>query len=298
MAHSVSIIVPAYNAELTIEKCAVSIIESIKNTSTPEIFEIIIVNDGSTDNTNNIISNIPGVKIVNHDKNLGLSFARNSGITHSNSDYIIFIDSDIVISNHWIDSMYKSIHRNENIIGINGAMGSYPNKKLSGLDNYLFGKFRGIKNVNINTPLNYKFFVFSNTIIRRSVLNEIGRFDESLFKYGGEDTELSLRISKMYPTGLRKLEKASSYHITQKSVDQYLNDMFIYGKYNFHQIVEKHPDYKNDLGYGWVFSFKGKLLFNVYIRFLLKITWKITKHPLIMKYLVVDSFVRGARNKT
>ena len=59
MAHSVSIIVPAYNAELTIEKCAVSIIESIKNTSTPEIFEIIIINDGSTDNTNNIISNIP-----------------------------------------------------------------------------------------------------------------------------------------------------------------------------------------------------------------------------------------------
>ena len=71
------------------------------------------------------------LKIVNHDKNLGLSFARNSGINHSNSDYIIFIDSDIVISNHWIDSMYKSIHRNENIIGINGDMGSYPNKKLS-----------------------------------------------------------------------------------------------------------------------------------------------------------------------
>ena len=61
--------------------------------------------------------------------------------------------------------------------------------------------------MNINTPLNYKFFVFSNTIIRRSVLNEIGLFDESLFKYGGEDTELSLRISKKYPTGLRKLKK-------------------------------------------------------------------------------------------
>ena len=298
MMHSVSIIVPAYNAESTIEKCIASITESIKNTSTPEIFEIIIINDGSTDNTKKIISNIPGVKIVNHDKNLGLPFARNSGINHSNADYMIFIDSDIVISNNWIDSMYKSIHNSKNIVGINGVIGSYPNKKLSDLDNYLFGKFRGVKNVNINTPLNYKFFVFSNTIIKRNVLNEIGFFDESLFKYGGEDTELSLRISKKYPNGLRKLEKASSYHITQKSVDQYLNDMFIYGKYNFHQIIEKHPDYKNDLGYGWVFSFKGRLLFNIFIRFLLKITWRLTKHPLVMKYLVVDSFVRGARNKT
>ncbi len=298
MVHSVSIIIPAYNAESTIEKCTASIIESIKNTSTPEIFEIIIINDGSTDNTKKIISNIPGVKIVNHEKNLGLSFARNSGINYSNSDYMIFIDSDIVISDNWIDNMYKSIHNNKNIIGINGIIGSYPNKKLSGLDNYLFGKFRGVKNVTINTPLNYKFFVFSNTIIRRKVLNEIGFFDESLFKYGGEDTELSLRISKKYPRGLRKLEKASSYHITQKSVDQYLNDMFIYGKYNFHQIIEKHPDYKNDLGYDWVFSFKERLLFNIFIRFLLKKTWRITKHPLVMKYLVVDSFVRGARNKT
>ena len=41
------------------------------------------------------------------------------------------------------------------------------------------------------------------------------------------DMNKILRISKKYPTGLRKLEKASSYHITQKSVDQYLNDMFI-----------------------------------------------------------------------
>ena len=298
MNHKVSIVIPAYNAELTIEKCVRSIMRSVNNTGASEIFETIVINDGSTDKTKKIISNLSGVRIINHERNLGLSSARNSGINHSNSDYIIFIDSDIVISKNWVHSMYESMREHKDIIGVTGDIGSEPNKKISSLDRYLFGKFRGIKNIKIDTPLNYKFFVFSNTIVRRNILNEIGLFDETLSKYGGEDTELSIRMSKKFPAGLRKLKKANSYHITQKSIDQYLNDMFIYGQYNFHQIIKKHPDYKSDLGYHWVFSFKGLLFFNVFSRFLFKKILGVSKHPLVIKFLVIDSFIRGARNRT
>tara|TARA_Y100000768_G_scaffold386098_1_gene373704 strand:- start:7736 stop:8632 length:897 start_codon:yes stop_codon:yes gene_type:complete len=297
MNHKVSIVIPAYNAELTIEKCVRSIIRSVNNTGNPGIFKIIVINDCSTDKTKNIVSNLSGVKVINHEKNLGLSSARNSGISHSDSNYIIFIDSDIVISKNWVDSMYESIRGHKDIVGVTGNIDSEPNKKISTLDRYLFGNFRGVKNLKVDTPLSYKFFVFSNTIVRRKILDEVGLFDESLSKYGGEDTELSIRISKKTPTGLRKLKKANSYHITQKSIDQYLNDMFIYGQYNFHQIIEKHPEYKNDLGYRWAFSFKGQIFFNVFSRFLLKKIFKVLKHPLIIKFFVIDSFVRGVRNK-
>ena len=74
--------------------------------------------------------------IINHERNLGLSSARNSGINHSNSDYIIFIDSDIVISKNWVHSMYESIREHKDIIGVTGDMGS-KSKKISSLDHYL-----------------------------------------------------------------------------------------------------------------------------------------------------------------
>ena len=98
MDNSVSIIVPCYNSELTIEKCALSILKNIENTDNPNNFELIIVNDGSNDATKDIIKNINNAKIINHNKNQGLSAARNSGIKKSNSEYIIFIDSDIILS--------------------------------------------------------------------------------------------------------------------------------------------------------------------------------------------------------
>ena len=90
MNNKVSIIVPCYNSELTIKKCAQSILNNIITTDNPELFEFIIVNDGSNDGTADIIKNIDNAKIINHGKNQGLSAARNSGIKESNS-VILFL---------------------------------------------------------------------------------------------------------------------------------------------------------------------------------------------------------------
>ena len=297
MNSKVSVIVPCYNSELTIKDCSLSILSSINNTGSPENFELIIVNDGSTDQTLNIINKINDVNIISHNKNLGISSARNSGIKKTTSDYIIFIDSDIILSNSWIKNMVFSIQNNENIIGLTGNLEPDPNKTITDLDMYLFGKYRGTKIIDINTPLNYKSFVFSNTIIKRNILDEVGIFDENMSNYGGEDTEISIRISKKYSKGMRKLITAEAYHITQKTINQYIENMFEYGKYNFYKIIEKHPSYKNDLGYLWINSIKGNMLFNIFSRFMYKTLMKLSHHPLLIKFLVIDAFIRGAKNK-
>lgn len=93
---TLSIIIPAYNCADTIEKCITSIFCSQQRY--PSILEeVIIVNDGSTDNTlkkiQEIQSNSPLIKIINQ-KNKGAGGARNTGIKSAKSEYISFIDSD------------------------------------------------------------------------------------------------------------------------------------------------------------------------------------------------------------
>ena len=297
MNNKVSIIVPCYNSELTIKKCAQSILDNIINTDSPELFEFIIVNDGSNDGTADIIKNIDNAKIINHGKNQGLSAARNSGIKESNSDYIIFIDSDIILSNNWVKRIYSKIQEKKEVVGIIGNLEPESNKKVSSLDKYLFGSYRGTKKIDFNSPLNYKSFVFSNTIIKKNILDQVGNFDESLVKYGGEDTELAIRIDKAFPVGLRKITNIKSYHITKKTINQHINHMFEYGQNNFLKIINKHPDYKYDLGYDWIGTIKGNFLFNIFTRSICELFLKISKHPLLIKFLVIDAFIRGAKSR-
>lgn len=99
-----SIIVPAYNAENYIERCCLSVLEqTFKN------WELIIVNDGSSDSTESIVNNIierdNRVKIYNQD-NMGPGVSRNNGIRHSTGSYIVFLDADDYIGQDYLELLY------------------------------------------------------------------------------------------------------------------------------------------------------------------------------------------------
>ena len=108
----VSIIIPCYNQGKYIEETIKSVISStFKN------FEIIIVNDGSTDNyTNQILKkiNIPEIKLI-QTKNQGLSGARNAGIKNSEGKYILPLDADDKISSGYLDEAINILESNINI---------------------------------------------------------------------------------------------------------------------------------------------------------------------------------------
>ena len=101
-----SIIVPAYNAEKTIAKCVESVIEQ----ETKYDYELIIVNDGSTDSTQSLLENICDEHLVLiRQENKGFSGARNSGINASVGQYIMFLDSDDYLVGNCIDMMLDKI---------------------------------------------------------------------------------------------------------------------------------------------------------------------------------------------
>lgn len=103
MESKVSVIIPAYNAELYLEQC----VNSILNQTYSNI-EVIIINDGSSDATGEVadkLRNNDSRVIVLHKPNRGVSASRNDGLQKSTGDYIVFVDADDFLSEDYIDYM-------------------------------------------------------------------------------------------------------------------------------------------------------------------------------------------------
>lgn len=133
-----SIVVPVYNTEKYLIRC----IDSLLNQSYTNL-EIIIVNDGSSDNSHKLImdcySPISKIKYIPLANNMGLGYARNIGMQNSNGEYITFVDSD-----DWVDlDLYKvvldKLKDNPAEIAVFGVQNEYDNFKSSSYRyNYLF----------------------------------------------------------------------------------------------------------------------------------------------------------------
>ena len=105
----VSVIVPVYNGEKYIKKC----IDSITN-QTFKDFELIVVNDGSTDNTLKILNEIKDKRLIILDKkNGGVSSARNMGYSRASGKYVLFFDSDDFMENEMLEIMVNDIENND-----------------------------------------------------------------------------------------------------------------------------------------------------------------------------------------
>lgn len=105
----ISVVVPVYNVEKYIEKCIKSIIaQTYKN------LEIIVVNDGTKDNSIGVIKKYIDqdnrIKVINQE-NAGLSEARNTGIKNACGKYIVFVDSDDYIDESMIEKMYRRLKK-------------------------------------------------------------------------------------------------------------------------------------------------------------------------------------------
>lgn len=109
MTEKISIIIPAYNSESTIRRC----VDSIRN-QTYRNLEIIVVNDGSTDSTSEVVNEINNtdsrVKLISI-PNGGVSHARNVGIDSATGDFIAFVDSDDTIDTGMYQRLLDLIHK-------------------------------------------------------------------------------------------------------------------------------------------------------------------------------------------
>lgn len=182
----ISVIVPVYNVEKYIEKC----IKSIVNQTYRNI-EVIIVNDGTKDNSIEVIREYlksdNRIKLINQ-KNSGLSCARNTGINNSMGNFIIFIDSDDFINENMIEKMYFRIKQdNSDMVICNVKKWDFKNDvELPFTENYfskkrLLSKEEAIKELLLNNLNGYSW----NKMYKKDLFKDIrfleGRLFEDIF---------------------------------------------------------------------------------------------------------------------
>lgn len=109
MSEQVSVIIPIYNEEKSIESC----IASLKGQSYQNM-EIILVDDGSTDNTLKILESIDGIKLL-HQKHKGPGTARNLGAQNTESSILVFVDADMTFDGNFIKDLVTPIVKGETI---------------------------------------------------------------------------------------------------------------------------------------------------------------------------------------
>ena len=125
----VSIIIPVYNSAKYLKTCLDSVLSQ-----TYQNLEIILIDDGSTDNSNKLVDDFaksnPHIKSL-HQKNAGLSAARNAGIKNATGNYIMFVDSDDYIEPDMIKDMLAALEKTDSDIAVCSFKETYPNGKIS-----------------------------------------------------------------------------------------------------------------------------------------------------------------------
>lgn len=198
-----SIIIPVYNAEKNI----VSLLTSIKKQLSEET-EVILINDGSTDNTERLISQFKSEQIrIYNVKNGGVSKARNLGVKLACGEYICFIDSDDSIPTNYIENVLTHISPKVDLV-VFGVIQITQNNK----DCYYFDAFCDYINPLSKNPQFFcHYFLNSpwNKVYKRKIIQKYNlRFNEiSSF---GEDMEFNLDYLKCV-TGKIKTSRSLNY---------------------------------------------------------------------------------------
>lgn len=292
----VDVIIPCYNVEHIVESC----ISSVLNQQYQGVFNIFLVNDGSTDQTGTVLDSFHShsyIKIIHLEKNSGLSTARNKGINAGNGEVILFLDSDMVVQDNWINEHICALGQN-NIIGVIGDSILPNGIKPNVLDKYLYDMRRGARQFGENTSISFPYFLFNNTSVKRAIFDVVKLFDENITSYGGEDTELAIRIWEAYPNSLRYSSKAMCEHHHKRALDEFCRSMYNYGRTNLPVLLEKYPQYKNDLGGDWIYTSKGFFLFNPIVRWFIGLLNRYFSNYFLTRYMVIDAVIRGARSFT
>ena len=115
----VSVVVCTYNGEKIIK----SLLDSLKK-QTYNNLEVIVVDDGSTDKTSEIVKGYP-FKLVKHKKNRGLADARNTGVENSKGEIIVFTDDDCIADKDWIKEIVNCYRKNPEVNAVGGRVDPY-----------------------------------------------------------------------------------------------------------------------------------------------------------------------------
>lgn len=183
----IDIVIPSYNARHLLEKNLPKVLKY-----SPEINQIIIVNDGGTDDTPKFLKkNYPKIKIVRNKENLGFSKGVNRGVAASKADFIVLINNDVYPTNRYIQSTLKYFKDKDVFaVGFNEKHSSPPQ---------VFWKKGKLQFTQAKTKTKPRYSAWASggsAIFRRSTWDKLGRLNEVYSPGYWEDIDLGWRAWK------------------------------------------------------------------------------------------------------
>jgi len=229
-----SFVVPAYNEENYLPACLESILAQTKGRE--HLFEIVVVNNASTDRTREVALSYPGVKLVDEPRK-GLTFARQAGFLNTSGALIANVDADSRLTPGWIDRVLTAFENSPQLVAFSGPYIYYdltPMQQIGVRGFYLIAWATYVIN-------RYVLRVGSmvqggNFVVDRAALERIGGFNLAITFYG-EDTDIARRMSavgdvlfthelKMYSSA-RRLKKEGLFLMAARYTVNYLWTTFL-----------------------------------------------------------------------
>lgn len=238
MIKKISVQICSYNRKELLEK----VIHSLFDQSFPhEKYEIVLVDDGSTDGTSQMMQglNSPVDLTFIQQGKVGLSAGRNKAVMKARGEIVLFIDDDVLADYRLVEEHVRFHER-------------YPGSVVKGWVNHVSTPQRPVKPKWTRRDFSTAFFWTSNVSVSKKYLLEAGLFDEDFKEYGWEDLELGLRLKQL---GLvsRMNRKAIGYHykrpITTQDIPNILNQAQAKGR-TATVFVQKNPMWRARLSTG------------------------------------------------
>ncbi|MBU1565905.1 MAG: glycosyltransferase [Proteobacteria bacterium] len=241
-AAKISVVIPVCNCELTIAQC----LDSVVCQDYPN-YELLVVDDGSTDRTVDICQTYPNIKMIRV-TNGGPSRARNIGIKMATGEILAFTDGDCIAEPNWLSELTRGFDR-PRVAGVGGDQKSPHDETVFGRRVQDVLKLLGVVtyytqtiSVMTETPHNPS----CNAAYLKSVLAEVGGFDENLWP--GEDVDLDIRIRlKGYkliynPDAVVRHYRPKTYGGFSRMMRRYGASAWqLFGRYGFFRVLQYEP---------------------------------------------------------
>lgn len=193
----VTVIIPVYNEFFYTLRCIYSIIQAGDHTK----LEIIIADDGSSDETEAFFSALPGLRYIRHPENLGFLRSCNRVAALAQAPVLYFLNNDTAVLPGWIDSIVQTLHTHPDA-GLVGSKLIYPNGLLQEAGGYIWSDGAGCNVGRNSDPVepgyNYlrdvDYVSGAGIALRREVWDSFGGFDERYTPAYCEDSDLAMTL--------------------------------------------------------------------------------------------------------
>jgi GT2 family glycosyltransferase len=192
-----SIIVPVYNQLHYTLAC----LRALADCGDATAFEVIVVDDASTDDTARLLPTIPGLRYHRNPGNLGFIGACNAGAALANGEFLVFLNNDTTVTPGWLDALLQTFVQHPDT-GLAGSKLVYPDGRLQEAGGIVFadgsgwnyGRFEDPADPRFNFVREVDYCSGASVALRRELFLELGGFDSHYAPAYYEDTDLAMRI--------------------------------------------------------------------------------------------------------